>query len=239
MDLANSDGFVSIILARGGSKRIPNKNLQPLGGTTILERAIAVSHAAGVPTICSSDSLEILELADAMGALCIERPLELASDYATDQQNFVHIWRDVLANPTTVSGLVFLRPTLPFRLAEDIRRCCEEFVENDYALDSVRTVRTAPYPPYWMKKIDEQHGLVPITADFECFQFVRSQDLPKAVICDGHCDIINPKNIAEGSDGMYGSNVRPVFSSSKYFVDIDEPEDLEVARALMASFKGE
>jgi CMP-N-acetylneuraminic acid synthetase len=71
--------MICIIPARGGSKRIPRKNLQVVGGVTLIERAIrlALSHGNFARLIVSSEDPEILEVA---GEFATERPAELARD---------------------------------------------------------------------------------------------------------------------------------------------------------------
>jgi len=76
---------IAVIPARGGSKRLPRKNILPLGGVPMLARVIRTAREAGIfdEVIVSSEDEEILELARREGALAHVRPEELAKDQST------------------------------------------------------------------------------------------------------------------------------------------------------------
>ena len=72
----------AIILARGGSKGIPRKNLQRVGGTTLVARAIETALAATDRVVVSTDDAEIASEAESYGAVIHHRSAELATDTA-------------------------------------------------------------------------------------------------------------------------------------------------------------
>ena len=84
------------ICARGGSKGVPNKNLRPLNGISLIERTVRQARASGLFTgiAVSSDSQGILQAAmDAGADLAVDRPAELATDQADKSPAIVHCAR--------------------------------------------------------------------------------------------------------------------------------------------------
>ena len=115
---------LGLIPARGGSKRLPGKNLADLHGRSLLQRAIdAGLEANGIDRlIVSTDDPAIAEAARAGGAeVPFMRPPELATDDASSLVVVRHAmaWADQ-DEPDAFSHLVLLQPTSPLRTAEDI-----------------------------------------------------------------------------------------------------------------------
>jgi N-acylneuraminate cytidylyltransferase len=133
---------VAIIPARGGSKRVPRKNVRPLAGRSLVARAIDSSLAvlgAGHVYVSTEDA-EIAAEATARGALVIERPAALATDDAT-------AW-DVLTHALGVIGewdaWLLLNPTSPFRSPALIRRAVDHLAAGEPVV-TVRELSTTPY----------------------------------------------------------------------------------------------
>jgi CMP-N-acetylneuraminic acid synthetase len=109
---------VAVVPARGGSKRLPRKNLRPLAGVSLLEHALAC--AARCPslarTVVSTEDDEIAAVARAAGAEVVERSPALAADEATSWS----VVRDVARALGAFDTLVLLQPTSPLRLPEDV-----------------------------------------------------------------------------------------------------------------------
>jgi CMP-N,N'-diacetyllegionaminic acid synthase len=133
--------FLAVIPARIGSKRIPRKNIKPLGGKPLIaysvERAIASLRLDY--TVVSTDSQEIISLVNDYGSAnleAVERDTELARDISSTEE--------VLLNVADFKGLsdqdaiVTLAPTSPFRSAGLIDRCIEVYTSG--GVDSVLTV---------------------------------------------------------------------------------------------------
>lgn len=117
---------LGLIPARGGSKRLPGKNLTDAGGRTLLQRAMDVGlEARGIDRlIVSTDDPLIAEAARAGGAeVPFMRPAELATDAATSLDVVRHAmdWAD-RADPGGFEFLVLLQPTSPLRTAQDVER---------------------------------------------------------------------------------------------------------------------
>jgi N-acylneuraminate cytidylyltransferase len=119
--------IVAFVFARGGSKGLPRKNLRPLGGVTLLSRAIRC--ARGVPSIgrvvVSTDDAEIAEAARSEGAETpFLRPAELASDSAREWQAWRHAVDFIEHQPDARPIDIFVSvPTIcPLRMSDDVAR---------------------------------------------------------------------------------------------------------------------
>jgi CMP-N,N'-diacetyllegionaminic acid synthase len=127
--------FVALVTARSGSKRVPEKNVRPIGGETLLEIAIkAAMSARGVhETAISTDSEAYLALARAAGIdEAYIRPAELSEDHVSSIATVLHYldWRDDHNKPHA-SHIVLLQPTSPFRRANHIDEALEKMTANN------------------------------------------------------------------------------------------------------------
>jgi CMP-N,N'-diacetyllegionaminic acid synthase len=139
--------MIALIPARGGSKRVPRKNLRVLAGHPLLAYTIAAARDAGCfdRILVSTEDREIAHVARHYGAEVIDRPPEFAADTSPDVQWLRHAL-DVLDNPPMVSWAL-LRPTSPFRTAETIRRAWRQFRLPDQTADSLRAVEPVTQHP--------------------------------------------------------------------------------------------
>ena len=115
--------ILGVILARGGSKRIPRKNLRMLGGIPLLAWTIlAAKQCQSLDgLVVSSEDDDILAAARDWGVPVIERPAEMASDDASSYPPLIHA---VDAATGMYRDVCLLQPTSPFRLPYDIDLCC-------------------------------------------------------------------------------------------------------------------
>lgn len=114
-----------IILARGGSKGIPHKNLRPVGGVSLIGRSVRAGRQA--PSVAavyvSTDDAGIAAEAERHGARIIWRPAELAGDQATSESGWLHGIAQMRADFPALSRLVMLQCTSPFTTGDDIEAC--------------------------------------------------------------------------------------------------------------------
>ena len=120
--------ILAIIPARGGSKGIPRKNLQPLAGKPLL--AYTIEHARATPAVTrvvvSTDDVEIASVAQQYGAEVIWRPAEISGDTATSEAALLHALDHLRDNEGYEPDLVvFLQATSPLRRSDDIQRAVE------------------------------------------------------------------------------------------------------------------
>lgn len=121
--------IIALIGARGGSKRLPRKNLRSVGGRPMIAWTIEAAKASHHldRTILSSDDIEIIETARSLGCeVPFVRPAELAEDDTLPVDVALHALEQVGGE---FDYLILLQPTSPLRRAADIDRCIEICVE--------------------------------------------------------------------------------------------------------------
>jgi len=145
---------LGLILARGGSKRVPRKNLRLLGGKPLIAWTIMAGRYARLidRLVVSSEDDEILAVAKRYGAEPLRRPAELATDTMSSYPPMLHAL-DSLGGP--FEWLCLLQPTSPFRKAEDIDRCLagREVCGRD-AIVSVQQGKTVPNGAIYLGRVD-------------------------------------------------------------------------------------
>lgn len=223
---------LGLILARGGSKSIPKKNIKLLGGKPLIAHTIEKSKASKYINrlVLSTDNEEIAEVGRKWGAETpFMRPKELAEDSTQDFPCFVHAIKWLEENEGWRPDLiVHLRPTHPFRKAEHIDLSIEMLSKNPKA-DSVWTVGAPPVTPYKMFFRGDDGFLKPaltIPGEKETFNWPR-QKLPKVYNHYGQVDVTRYETIM-GKNSMCGENILPIFLEGEVF-DIDSPLDWEFA----------
>jgi N-acylneuraminate cytidylyltransferase len=211
--MINNHEVLGIILARGGSKRLPRKNVKPLAGKPLIAYTIEAARASKYidRLILSTDDPEATEIAKGLGVeVPFVRPAELAADAITDFPVFEHALTWLKEQEGYIPSLVVqLRPTSPLRTAEHIDRAVALLAAHP-AADSVRTVTEPEQSPYKMYKIAETGFLEPLLClpgVPESFNLPQ-QKLPKAYKHVGYVDAMWYRTIMEKKQ-MTGEFVLP------------------------------
>lgn len=224
---------LGVIPARGGSKAIPRKNLAPLGGRTLLAWTCAAAKASRTlsRTILSTDDDEIAAEAARCG---IEAPYRrgaaLAGDAALTLPAIQEAVTFVERDGTRVDAAVILQPTSPFRRAEHIDAAvCLLF---DSGADSVVTVVEVPHQfnPVSVMRIDEGR-LVPFLEGHGT-GVLRRQDKPAVYARNGAAVYVTRRDVLMNGS-LFGEHCRPLVMSPRDSIDIDGPDDLAMAEALL------
>ncbi len=128
MPTAPHQDTACIILARGGSKGVPGKNLRPVGGVSLIGRSVRAARAATrvAAVYVSTDDAAIAAEARLHGARIIDRPADLSGDTATSEAGWLHAVPLVRADLHALDKLVFLQCTSPFTRGDDIDGCLAE-----------------------------------------------------------------------------------------------------------------
>jgi N-acylneuraminate cytidylyltransferase len=222
--------LLALVPARGGSKRVPNKNIKELGGKPLISWTIEA--ALGVPelidVLVSTDSPNIAEVAKVSGAqVPWLRPAELASDTAASMDVCLHALDWYENEKGLVDGIILLQPTSPFRTTATIRRGIELFVKNPHK--PVVSFSPAASHPMWCYQLTDA-GIKPFIADSE--KPTRSQDLPPAYMLNGALYIASSKYLRHHGS-FIGENTQPlVIGDSKESLDIDTESDWKLAEYL-------
>jgi YrbI family 3-deoxy-D-manno-octulosonate 8-phosphate phosphatase len=224
---------VAVIPARGGSKGIPGKNLAPVGGTPLLERAIR--SCLGVPAIdavyVSTDDPAIAELAESCGAGVIERPSELAGDQAASEDALLHAL-DTLAireiRPTVLAFVQCTSPFIPLECLDDAVR----LVQNRRA-DTVFSA-TASHAFLWRPRSsaagEASVAVVGVNHD-EAAPRQRRQDRPPEYRETGAFYVMTVAGLRAHRSRFFG-RTKCVLVPELSAIEIDTPPDLRLADAL-------
>ena len=219
--------ILALILARGGSKRLPGKNIRLLGGKPLISWSINV--AKDIPEICdifvSTDDIEIAAISKEAGALVPWlRPDELATDNASSVDAALHALDWYESENGAVDGLLLLQPTSPFRTKETVKKGIDLFMKNNR--ETVLGVSPTHAHPMWALKMKGDY-LVPFMQEHGFAK--RSQELPAAYIINGCFYLLTPEALRE-EQSFIGDNIRPLFiESEREAMDIDTDWDFQIA----------
>lgn len=158
MDSA-SGGVIAIIPARGGSKRLPRKNVLPLSGKPLLAWSIEAAIASGrfQDIVVSSDDPEVFAVAEPYGVLVHQRSEALSSDTASTSDAMVSILDWLEQAGRTYETCVLLQPTSPLRSAADIAGALDLYSRG--ARQTVISVSDVGAPSSWLGTIDATGGM--------------------------------------------------------------------------------
>ena len=224
--------MICMIPARGGSKRIPRKNIKPFCGRPMIHWSIAAAQASGVfdRILISTDDPEIAETARAAGAeVPFVRPAALADDHATTSAVVVHMLDHLRAEGAEPPVICCLYATAPFVRPEDLRKGAGMIAGADYVLP----VTTFPFPIQRAVRLKGE-GL-------EMFDpstlLTRSQDLEEAYHDAGQFYWGKAQAWREGRPA-FGAGTRPLILPRHRVQDIDTPEDWTRAEAMFRALNG-
>jgi CMP-N,N'-diacetyllegionaminic acid synthase len=148
--------LIIVIPARGGSKRLPRKNIYPLKGKPLLAYTLDAIAATGLnlPTYVSTDDDRIAAVARAYpGVETIMRPIEIASDTAPTESALLHVLDILTERSQAPQWLMTLPPTSPFRTAATIRSFAGAVEECSDDIDCLMSV-TESRGDFWRMGAD-------------------------------------------------------------------------------------
>lgn len=220
---------LGLIVARGGSKGIPGKNIKLLGKQPLLAYVAKDALLSSMldRVIISTDDLSIARVAKDCGIdVPFIRPSSLAQDNTPTLDVVEHAVQFLEANGEEYDAICLLQPTSPFKPRGFIDRCIEKFLEQK--ADSLISVLEVPHQfnPHWLFEPDENDYLKISTGDK--FLIPRRQELPKAFYRDGSVYVFKVSNIMNQKMILYGQISYEV-SNEQYYTNLDTMEDWESA----------
>ena len=228
---------LGVIPARGGSKRIPNKNLKQVDGKPLV--AHTIEHATEseylTEAIVSTEDEDIKQVAREYGGnVPFDRPEELATDTAKTRQVVTHAldWFDEQGEE--FDYVCRLQPTSPLRKPKDIDGCIKKINETDAT--AVMTVSQYFFPPEWSLTEGDGGFLAEYLVDGYLLDEgqTRSQNTGRVYCSNGSVSIADVEAWREV--GMFYTDKLLPFEVPKIrSFDLDEPDDLTVVRALIES----
>lgn len=222
---------VAIIPARGGSKRIPRKNLLAFDGVPMIVRSIRTALDSGLfeQVVVSTDDAEIAELALAHGAqVPFLRPAELADDFTGTAAVIVHALQQLPAFDYACC-VYATAPLLQSRFLREGFELLQQYPQKSFAF----SVCSFGFPVQRALTVDGQGAL---TALYPEFRQTRSQDLPEAFQDAGQFYWGRSEAWLRG-EVLYSSASLPVILPRHLVQDIDTLQDWKRAEYLYAALK--
>lgn len=223
---------VAVIPARGGSKRIPRKNLREFCGKPMIAWSIEVALESGLfdLVVVSTDCDEIAEVATRFGATVpFRRPPHLSDDFTPTIPVVRHAIDWLISHGRVPDAVCCLYATSPMTLVEDLKQG-QAALLADTSLDFAFAVTAYAFPIQRALKVND--GVV------EMFQpqheLTRSQDLPPAWHDAGQF-YWGTANAFRKHDGFYSARSTPVFIPLHRVQDIDTPDDWYRAELMFQS----
>lgn len=226
-----NDKVVAIIPARGGSKRIPNKNIKLFAGKPIISYSIRVAQETGLfnRVIVSTDSPKIAAIAREYGVeVPFLRPAELANDFAGTAEVVCHAIEWLTQEGRRPEFICCIYSTAPFIQASYLKQGYDKLLSSEAT--SVFSVTTYPYPIYRSLKITEKDRVKMIWPEYEYF---RSQDLPEAYHDAGQFYWANTNKFMKEKT-LFAKDSLPVILPRYLVQDIDTAEDWETSEIMFA-----
>lgn len=224
--------IVAIIPARGGSKRILNKNIKEFAGRPLIVHSIDAAKASGIfdKIIVSTDSPEIAETAQKAGVeVPFIRPAELADDHTPTVPVIMHAVNWLLEHGFSVEYFSCIYSN-PFITSESLVKAFKLLKEKQ--VSSVIPVTTFPFSIFRGFKITER-GTLEFT--FPENALVRSQDLPEAYHDAGQFYWCDCKKFLD-TQLILQPDTLPLMIPRYLSQDLDTPEDWGVAEKLYRAF---
>lgn len=222
-----------VIPARGGSKRLPRKNILPLCGKPLICWAIDAALEAGVTDhiIVTSDDDEILRVAgqyEAQGVIIHRRPDALATDEIATSDAVLDVINAQETSGVSVDTVVLLQPTSPLRSPSDIESAILRYHEAG-ACQTVVSVCEVDHPSAWI-------GTLNVVGELQGIEFSgkRSQDYKKEYRLNGAVYVV-PASVLKNSKTLFTKTVLGTVMPRERSWDIDEMLDFKICEKIIES----
>lgn len=227
---------VAFIPARSGSKRVPNKNIRPLGGHPMLAYSIRAAIDSGVfdSVICATDSELYADVARHYGAeVPFLRAAEISGDKSPDIEWVIWMLAQLREAGREFDIFSILRPTSPFRLPETIQRAWAQFVDDPRA-DSLRAIEKCRQHPgkMWIIRGSRMLPLLPYANGSTPWHSSQYAALPEVYAQDASLEIAWSR-VPREQNSIAGEAIVPFVSQGHEGFDINEPEDWWMAERLL------
>lgn len=216
---------VAIITARGGSKRIPRKNIKEFCGKPILAYSIQAALESGLfdEVMVSTDDEEIVRIAEQYGArVPFLRSEQTANDYATTNDVLLEVLAEYEKRGRHFETAACIYPTAPFVTAQKLISATKQLEESD--ADTLIPVVAFSYPP--QRALVVENGR--LVFKYPEYMDSRSQDLQPHYHDVGQFYVFRTDRFAVNRKLMLG-NILPLVVSEMEVQDIDNPADWEIA----------
>ncbi|MDC5703108.1 pseudaminic acid cytidylyltransferase [Vibrio europaeus] len=221
---------VAIIPARGGSKRIPRKNIKLFHGKPMIAYSIQAALQSGCfdKVIVSTDDQEIAQVARQYGAdIPFIRPASISDDYATTIDVINHAVKWCEAEGWAIDAVCCLYATAPFVQPKDLQKGLEK-LESEPHCKYVFSATEFPFPIQRAIKLSSDGKVSMFSSEYEN---TRSQDLESAYHDAGQF-YWGRKSAFLNRDSFFSSHSKVVLLPRARVQDIDTKDDWEFAELL-------
>ena len=221
----------ALIPARGGSKRLPRKNIKSLCGKPLIAWTIDVAKESKYidSVVVSTDDFEIKEVAEKFGAsVPFLRPENLSNDTASSFDVVKHAIEFLNINKLN-HLIVLLQPTSPLRTVKELDDALELFISKKAS--GVVSVSECEHSPLWTNTLPENLSMSGFIRSE--VQGKRSQDLPKFYRLNGSIYIYKTEVILEQNQIFYDENVYGFETLQQTSIDIDTELDFLIAETII------
>ena len=223
---------VAIILARGGSKGIPQKNIIDFCGKPLI--AWTIEHCLQAKkidkTFVSSDCDSILEISQKYGAEMIKRPDDLADDFSTSESGWIHAIQFIEHKfKNNIDLVIAPQVTSPLRTSKDLDHAIQKFESESY--DSLFSA--SEIEDFFLWEYSQKNQLESINYDY--INRKRRQDIQKQYVENGSFYLFKP-TVLKKYHNRFGGNIGLSLMEFWKTFEIDSMEDLRMCRALMKEF---
>jgi CMP-N-acetylneuraminic acid synthetase len=223
--------ILAIIPARGGSKRLPRKNILPLAHKPLIAHTIDATKGSKYidKVVVSSDDDEILNVAKEYGAEIFKRDSSLAQDTTKS----IDVVIDVIKKLVGYDFVILLQPTSPLRDLYDIDGGIEEYFAKDAT--SLIGVCETEHSPLWSNTLDENLSMNDFLDDK--YNNSRGQDLPTYYRINGAFYMSSIKSVMEMKTFFIKNDIYAYKMSQQHSIDIDTKLDFLVAQTILKEEK--
>ncbi len=227
-NMNNNPTFFSIIPARGGSKRLSNKNILPLAGKPLICYTVEASLQTNriQKTIVSTDSSQIINTIKDYDIDIIKRPDYLATDTATTNEVILHVLSTLQKQPDFI---VLLQPTSPLRNSRHIDEAIDLLLSKN--ADAVVSVCEMDHSPLWSNTLPEDLSMVNFLHDE--IKHKRSQDLSTYYRINGAIYIVNTNRFIREQTLFLSDNIFAYIMPQETSIDIDDYFDLMLVETIL------
>jgi CMP-N-acetylneuraminic acid synthetase len=233
--------ILGLITARGGSKRVPRKNIKEFCGKPLLAWTVEVGKASGVLDrfILSTEDAEIAKVGKDNGIeVPFTRPAELASDTAGSFGVVKHVVEWLHEHEKyEAPWIILLEPSSPGRQTFHLQEIAK-LIDERSDFDSLIGVSETPGHVSFLKQLTpNSNGILTRVGDGAILRNLihRNQDVPKSYFINSAVYAFKTKNLFDGNNSLWGNSTYGYIMDSKYALDIDTPEDWLIAEVKMHS----
>jgi CMP-N,N'-diacetyllegionaminic acid synthase len=224
--------ILAVIPARGGSKRVPGKNVRKLGNKPLInwtiESALNTPELSAI--VVSTDDPQIAEIAKSAGAIVPWlRPIKLATDESKSVNVAIHALDWFEMEYGKVDGILLLQPTSPFRTCETIQKAIRLF--KNHKGSSI--IGVSPVQNHYLYTL-EKYGEFLVQYRQQRFLRKKTHDKSQIYALNGSIYLVSPQEL-RSSNSFLGSYLLPVIVESPIeALDIDTEDDFKIAEIFLS-----